>query len=89
MVREVVWRGPGSRRIRIEGLVTLQALTNQNVEIQKILAFGGAFDSLLNIITAEGGVEGGVVVQDALQCLDMLLRLNVSNQVSFSFHITQ
>ncbi|KZT32203.1 hypothetical protein SISSUDRAFT_569242 [Sistotremastrum suecicum HHB10207 ss-3] len=69
--------------LRNEGLVTLQALTNQNVEIQKILAFGGAFDSLLNIITAEGGVEGGVVVQDALQCLDMLLRLNVSNQTYF------
>lgn len=31
----------------------------------------------------EGGLEGGVVVQDCLSCLDGLLRLNVSNQTFF------
>jgi intracellular protein transport protein USO1 len=64
-----------------EALVVLLALVSQNVEIQKILAFAGAFDGLLAIINGEGGIEGGVTVQDSLLVLEQLLRLNVSNQV--------
>ncbi len=60
----------------------LQALVSQNIEIQKILAFAGAFDGLLSIISSEGGIEGGVTVQDSLAVLEQLLRLNVSNQAS-------
>jgi hypothetical protein len=59
----------------------LQSLISQNAEIQKILAFEGAFEKLLNIVTSEGGIEGGVVVQDSLTSIDGLLRFNVSNQV--------
>lgn len=59
----------------------LQSLISQNAEIQKILAFEGAFEKLLNIITSEGGIEGGIVVQDSLTSIDGLLRFNVSNQV--------
>lgn len=61
----------------------MQSLISQNSEIQKILAFEGAFEKLLQIITTEGGIEGGVVVQDSLNCIDGLLRYNVSNQVGF------
>jgi intracellular protein transport protein USO1 len=59
----------------------LQSLISQNAEIQKILAFEGAFEKLLNIVSSEGGIEGGVVVQDSLTSIDGLLRFNVSNQV--------
>ena len=64
-----------------EALSVIQLLIAQNGDIQKIFAFGGAFEKLLGIITAEGGVEGSVVVQESLQCIDTLLRFNVSNQV--------
>ena len=45
------------------------------------MAFEGAFEKLFNIIVNEQGLEGGVVVQDALTCIDGLLRFNQSNQV--------
>ncbi|GJJ08508.1 hypothetical protein Clacol_002726 [Clathrus columnatus] len=65
--------------IRNEGLTMLQVLISQNAEIQKILAFEGVFEKLLNIITAEGGLEGGIIVQNCLNSIDGLLRFNVSN----------
>lgn len=68
-------------RWETEGLAMLQVLISQNAEIQKILAFEGIFEKLLNIIAAEGGIEGGIVVQDCLTCIDGLLRFNVSNLV--------
>lgn len=45
------------------------------------MAFEGVFEKLFNIIVNEQGIEGGVVVQDALTCIDGLLRFNQSNQV--------
>ena len=64
-----------------EAIFTIQSLISQSPEIQKIMAFEGAFEKLFNIILNEQGVEGGVVVQDALACIDGLLRFNQSNQV--------
>lgn len=60
----------------------LQFLLSQSPDIQKILVFEGAFEKLFNIITQEGGIEGGVMVHDALACVDALLRYNTSNQVT-------
>jgi hypothetical protein len=57
-------------------------LIYQNADIQKLLAFEGAFEKLFNIVTQEGGVEGGVSAEGALSCVDSLLRFNSSNQVS-------
>ena len=57
------------------------SLTETNADIQKIVAFENAFDRLLEIITAEGGLNGGIIVQDCLQLTLNLLRYNVSNQV--------
>ncbi|QRW12917.1 transporter Uso1, related protein [Ceratobasidium sp. AG-Ba] len=54
-----------------------------NADIQKILAFSGAFEKLLDIVAAEGGIEGGVVVQDCLAVVDAMLRFNSSNQNYF------
>ncbi|KAH9889346.1 p115 like vesicle tethering protein [Cubamyces lactineus] len=69
--------------IRNEAIFTIQSLISQSPEIQKIMAFEGAFEKLFNIILNEQGVEGGVVVQDALACIDGLLRFNQSNQSYF------
>ncbi|GJE97549.1 p115 like vesicle tethering protein [Phanerochaete sordida] len=69
--------------IRTEALTMLQLLLSQSPDIQKILAFEGAFEKLFNIVTQEGGVEGGVTVRDALTCVDSLLRFNTSNQSYF------
>lgn len=65
----------------------VQSLISQSPDIQKILAFEGAFEKLFNIIGQEGGVEGGVVAHDALTCVDGLLRFNTSNQVCIAWPV--
>lgn len=69
--------------IRNEALLLLPQLVRDNADIQKIVAFEGAFERLLDIIVQEGRIEGGVVVQDALDGLEALLLQNVSNQNYF------
>ncbi|GAA6001670.1 hypothetical protein JCM10207_002257 [Rhodosporidiobolus poonsookiae] len=70
--------------IRNESLLLLIALTTQNADIQKLLAFEGAFDKLFTIVRNEGGIgSGGIVVQDCLAAVGGLLRWNVSNQNYF------
>lgn len=59
----------------------IQALISHNPDIQKLLAFEGLFEKLFSIISKGGGVDGGIVVQEALICVDGLLRYNSSNQV--------
>jgi len=59
----------------------VQSLISQNPDIQKIIAFEGGFEKLFNILTQEGGVDGGVLSQETLTCIDGLLRFNTSNQV--------
>jgi intracellular protein transport protein USO1 len=65
----------------------VQALISQSPDIQKVLAFDGAFEKLFNIVSQEGGVEGGAVTNGALTCVDGLLRFNSSNQVSNSLFL--
>jgi len=69
--------------IRNEALLLLPQLVRDSIDIQKIVAFEGAFERILDIIAQEGRIEGGVVVQDALEGLEVLLRHNVSNQNYF------
>lgn len=67
-----------------ESLLLIIALATSNADIQKLLAFEGAFDKLFAIVRQEGGIgSGGIVVQDCLAAIAGLLRWNVSNQVSF------
>ncbi|KZT05438.1 uncharacterized protein LAESUDRAFT_727084 [Laetiporus sulphureus 93-53] len=66
--------------IRHQALFAVQSLISHSPEIQKILAFEGAFERLFDIIATENGVEGGSIVHDALSCIDGLLRFNQSNQ---------
>ena len=69
--------------IRNEALLLLVALTKGDEELQKIVAFEGAFERALSVIREEGGVDGGVVVQDCLELCNNLLRDNPSNQTLF------
>ncbi|ORY51870.1 hypothetical protein BCR33DRAFT_655702 [Rhizoclosmatium globosum] len=69
--------------IRNEALLLLIALTSNNAEIQKIIAFENAFERLLGIVLAEGASEGDIIIQDCLTLTMNLLRYNVSNQNLF------
>ncbi|KAF9550619.1 hypothetical protein CPC08DRAFT_674800, partial [Agrocybe pediades] len=69
--------------IRNEAIAMVQALISSSPDIQKVLAFEGAFEKLFNTVTQEGGVDGGLVAQSALTCVDGLLRFNNSNQSYF------
>ena len=66
----------------------IQVLISQSPNIQKVLAFEGAFERLFGLISHEGGVDGGAVAQLALSCVDGLLRFNTSNQVIFGISST-
>lgn len=59
----------------------LTELTRSNQEIQKIVAFEGGFDRLLDIMGEEQMNQGGVVVVDCIVLLTALLSDNPSNQV--------
>lgn len=67
--------------LRNEALLLLPAMLAGNADLQKIVAFSGAFEKVFDIVSQEGGVDGGIVVQDALSVLGSLLRFNASNQV--------
>jgi hypothetical protein len=65
----------------------LQAIISQSPDIQKVLAFEGAFERLFDIVSQEGGVDGGIAAQGALSCVDSLLRFNTANQVFHSVFV--
>jgi hypothetical protein len=65
-----------------EALLLLLELTVENQEIQKIVAFEGAFEIALQIIYDEGISNGGIITHDCLHLVNTLLRNNISNQVS-------
>jgi hypothetical protein len=69
--------------IRNEGLLLLTALTRANSEIQKIVAFEGAFTVLLEIVEREGYWDGGIIVCDCVQLIANLVHNNMSNKHFF------
>lgn len=69
--------------IRNDALLLLIQITKGNTNIQKIVAFENAFDRIYDVITQEGGLEGGIVVEDCLLLMVNLLRGNHSNQNFF------
>ncbi|KAL1759834.1 p115 like vesicle tethering protein [Schizophyllum commune] len=69
--------------VRTEAITLVRALSAGSADIQKVLAFEGAFEKLFAVVAREGGVDGGPVAEEALVCLDGLLRFNSSNQAFF------
>ncbi|KAG9189159.1 hypothetical protein G6011_06027 [Alternaria panax] len=69
--------------IRNQALVVLTDLSRSSAELQKLFVFEDAFAKVFNMIHADGGLtQGGVVVQDCLSLLAILVRNNVSNQTN-------
>ncbi|KAK0547693.1 Vesicle-mediated ER to Golgi transport protein [Tilletia horrida] len=75
--------GGGVEIVRNEALLLLPLLVHANPDVQKLVAFEGAFERLLDVIALEGRIEGGLIVQDALEGIESLLTNNVSNQNYF------
>ncbi|ORX35648.1 p115 like vesicle tethering protein [Kockovaella imperatae] len=75
--------GGAGEMLRNEALLLLPTMLASNQDLQKIVAFSGAFEKLFEIIEQEGGSDGGIVVQDALTVIAGLIRHNVSNQNYF------
>lgn len=71
--------------VRNEGLLFCGALVRGSTDLQKILAFQGAFEQVMKIIVEEesGPWEGQIIVQDAFNLLFELLNLNTANQTYF------
>ena len=70
--------------IRNEGLLFCAALVRDNADLQKIVAFQGAFEQVMKIIVEENGTwDGGLIVQDGLNLISSLLLFNTSNQIYF------
>ncbi|KAF1813728.1 hypothetical protein P152DRAFT_457092 [Eremomyces bilateralis CBS 781.70] len=70
--------------VRNASILLLTDLTTSSNELQKLVAFEGAFEQLFALIDEEGALNhGGIVVQDCLSLLANLLRHNSSNQSLF------
>jgi hypothetical protein len=71
--------------IRNDALLLLICLTqhNPNANLLKLVAFESGFDRIMEIIESEGGIDGGIVVEDAFHLLINLLKNNFSNQSFF------
>lgn len=69
--------------LRNEGLLLLIEISKGNAEMQQILVFQDVFPKLLDMIYAEFGVEGGIVIEDCLTLCHTLLRQNILNQNHF------
>ena len=69
--------------LRNEGMLLLNSLTMSDKELQKILAFSDCFETLFAVIQEEGGVDGGIIVIDALSIIRNILRSNDPTQKYF------
>ncbi|KAF8066204.1 ycf42 [Scenedesmus sp. PABB004] len=71
--------------LRNEALLLLVGLCSGCAAVANVAAFEGGFEKLLAICASEGGPAGGdVVVQDAAELINNLLRDNLGNQRLFS-----
>jgi hypothetical protein len=74
-----------SEVLRNETLLLLSRCTKAHEEIQKLVAFEGMFEVAFEIIRNEGngGLDGGIVVQDCLELCNNLIRGNSLAQSLF------
>lgn len=77
--------GSVQNMVRDEALLLLIALTAENLDLQKLVAFEGGFDKAFQILTDGGGpVFGGTFAEDCLSLIANLLEYNASNQKLFT-----
>ncbi|RNF03251.1 uncharacterized protein Tco025E_08218 [Trypanosoma conorhini] len=69
--------------LRNEGLVLITSITATDTELQTLLAFDNAFETLFVVIKEEGGLDGGVIVSDCLTIAHNMLRDNKATQKLF------
>eukprot|EP00210_Caulerpa_lentillifera_P009258 g8824.t1 len=69
--------------IRNEVVLILTKLAEDETRIQNSLVQSGVFQKLFDIIQGEGGCEGGIVVQDCLELISVLLKNNEITQKQF------
>ncbi|KAH9601844.1 hypothetical protein LSM04_008562 [Trypanosoma melophagium] len=69
--------------LRNEGLVLFTAITAADTELQTLLAFDNAFETLFSVVKEEGGLDGGVIVSDCLTIVHNMLRNNKATQKLF------
>lgn len=70
--------------VRSAGLLLLNDVTQDHIELQKQVAFENAFDRIFILIESDGSLAyGSVIVQDCLSLLANLLHLNAANQSLF------
>ena len=71
--------------VRNEGLLFCGSLVRGSTDLQKILAFQGAFEQVMKIIVEEedGPWDGPIIIQDAFNLIFELLNLNTANQTYF------
>jgi intracellular protein transport protein USO1 len=70
--------------VRNEGLLLCGALVHGNSDLQKILAFQGAFEEVMKIIVEEEGPwTGPLIIKDSFNLISSMLNLNTSNQNYF------
>lgn len=67
----------------LDGLILLNTISSgNNQEVQKIIAFEGAFEKLFTIAINEGGNMGGTDVASCLDVVHNLIKNNQSNRVT-------
>lgn len=69
--------------IRNEVILILTKLAENSLLIQQSLVQGGVLRLLFDIVKGEGGSEGGIVVQDCLELISVLLKKNETTQKQF------
>lgn len=71
--------------VRNEGLLFCGSLVRGSTDLQKILAFQGAFEQVMKIIVEDenGPWDGQIIIQDAFNLIFELLNLSTANQTYF------
>ncbi|RPA79059.1 hypothetical protein BJ508DRAFT_328631 [Ascobolus immersus RN42] len=69
--------------IRNAAILLLIHVADGNTDIQKLICFEHAFSRVFGIIELEGGLVGGIIVEDCLELLSSLLAFNGTTQNDF------
>ena len=69
--------------VRNEALILALSLARASPDVQQVAVLEGGFERLLNLVAAEGGPDGGAVVQDCLDLVAALVGGHAGNALQF------